>query len=344
MSKRFAARFVDLVWPVAAVIVVVLVLAATATTGYELSLISMACTNLIILAGLNLIAGYGGQLALGQAAFVGAGAYATVIAVVDLKWNGGFALILAPVVSGLLAVIIGLPSLRLRGLYFAVATLAFGVIFSQFLLQGGALTGGPDGRGGLTALNLFGLVFQTPSLMFGLTAVVAAVALLIVRGITRTWYGWGLRAARVSEPAASGVGVSVFRSRLGAFILSGVFGGVGGALMAFQSMYVSPSSFTFSDSINFFMVLFLGGLGTFLGPVVGAVILYVFARWLTAFPDAEPFILGAVFLAALRFFPLGVGGYVDGLFRRIQRRRRSVRAQQIGPAEAERVEKVGAAS
>lgn len=344
MFRRFALGLADIVWPVAVLTVVVLVLAATATTGYELSLISMACTNLIILAGLNLIAGYGGQLALGQAAFVGAGAYVTVIAVVDLKWNGGFALIAAPLVSGLFALIIGLPSLRLRGLYFAVATLAFGVIFSQFLLQGGSLTGGPDGRGGLSPLNLFGLAFQTPALMLTFTVIAAALALLVVRGLTRTWYGWGLRAARVSEPAASGVGVSVFGSRLGAFILSGVFGGIGGALMAFQSLYVSPSSFTFSESINFFMVLFLGGLGTFLGPVVGAVILYVFARWLTAFPDAEPFILGAVFLAALRFFPLGVGGYVESAYRRMQRRRRAVRSEPERPANAESVDKVGAAS
>lgn len=321
MSKRSATSVVSLLWPVLAVGAVVALLAVTASNGYEVSLLSAACINLIVLSGLNLIAGYGGQLALGQAAFVGTGAYATVITIADFGWPPALALVIAPIISAVFAVIIGLPSLRLRGLYFAVATLAFGVIFSQLILQGGTVTGGPDGRGGISSLELFGIELHDPLSSLAFIGTIALLALLFMRGITRTWFGWGLKAARVSEPAASGVGVPIFTTRLAAFIMSGVLGGLGGSLMAFEHLYVSPSSFTFAASIDLFMVLFLGGLGTFLGPVVGTVILYVFARWFTAFPEAQPFILAGVFLLALRFFPLGVGGYVESRWRRFRRAR-----------------------
>ena len=324
MSKRLGMAMVSLAWPVVIVAAVIAILAGTAGNKYELALLSTACINIMVLAGLNLIAGFGGQLALGQAAFVGTGAYATMIAVLDLGWSPVAALVVSPLISAAFALLIGLPSLRLRGLYFAVATLAFGVIFSQLVLQGGTLTGGPDGRGGIPPLNLFGIAFNRPLVELMLVAVIAMVALLLVRGLSRTWFGWGLRASRVSEPGASGVGVSIFRTRLVAFVLSGVLGGLGGSLLAFEHQYVSPSSFTFFASIDLFMVLFLGGLGTFLGPVVGAAILYAFARWFTAFPDAQPFILGAVFLLALRFFPLGIGGYVESRWQRWRTHRRAL--------------------
>lgn len=309
--------------PVIAVAIVIAIMVATAQSGYEISLLTTACVNMIVLAGLNVIAGYGGQLALGQAAFTGIGAYATVIAVVDLHLPTFLAFILAPVVSIVFAVIIGLPSLRLKGLYFAVATLAFGFILNQVLLQGGTVTGGPDGRGvGMKPLSIFGFVFADPFHQLMLAAGVALLALLATHALMRTWFGWGLRASKVSEPASSGIGTPVFRTRLWAFIISGVLGGIGGSLLAFEQLYVSPTSFTFSASIDLFMVLFLGGLGTFLGPVIGAAILYIFSRWFSAFPELEPFILGLVFLVALRFFPLGVGGFLGTLIDRRGRQRR----------------------
>lgn len=331
-------RLFVLLGPIVAVAILVAVMAATAQTGYELTLIATACVNIVVLAGLNIIAGYGGQLALGQAAFTGIGAYCTVITVVDFGVPTYLALILAPIISAIFAVLIGLPSLRLKGLYFAVATLAFGVILNQVLLQGGAVTGGPDGRGaGMQPLTLFGVMITDPFHKVLLSAAAALIALLIMSALMRTWFGWGLRAANVSEPAAAGIGAPVFRTRLVAFVIAGAFGGLGGSLLAFEQLYVSPTSFTFFASIDLFMVLYLGGLGTFVGPIVGAAILYAFSRWFSAFPDAQPFILGGVFLLALRFFPLGVGGYANTLVKRFSKNRRKEPGpiNVIGEAAAE---------
>ena len=288
-----------------------------ASSGYQIALVSSLCINIVTLAGLNFICGYGGQLALGQASFVGVGAYATVIMATDFNVSSTAALFITPFITGVLALVVGIPSLRLRGLYFAVATLAFGVIFHQVLLEGGAYTGGPDGRVAiLKPLSFFGTQIISNEQKLYFNAGAALLALLVMGLLMKTWFGIGLQASKVSEPASSSIGISVFRSRLAAFVLSGMFAGVAGSLFAFQTMYVSPSSFTLMMSVDLFMVLFFGGLGTFLGPVVAAAILYGFSRWLAAFPDIQPFLLAGVFLFALRSFPLGVGGFVAGIYQR----------------------------
>ena len=304
-------NFGSVLLPVLGVGVVILLMGKSASSGYQTALVSTACINIITLAGLNFICGYGGQLALGQASFVGVGAYVTVILASDYHFSSMNALLISPLISGILALIVGIPSLRLRGLCFAVATLAFGVIFHQVLLQGGASTGGPDGRVAvLEPLSAFGIQIISNEQKMYFNAGVALLALLIMGLLMKTWFGIGLQAANVSEPASSSISISVFRSRLAAFVLSGMFAGIAGSLFSFQTMYISPSSFTLMGSVDLFMVLFFGGLGTFIGPVIAAAILYSFSRWLAAFPEIQPFLLAGVFIITLRSFPLGVGGYM----------------------------------
>jgi branched-chain amino acid transport system permease protein len=302
----------------------ILLMGVTASSGYQVALLSSLCMNIITLAGLNFICGYGGQLALGQASFVGVGAYATVILAADYKLSSTAALLITPLITGLLALVVGIPSLRLKGLYFATATLAFGVIFHQILLQGGRFTGGPDGRVAvLKPLSFFGTEIISNGQKLFFNAGIALLALFIMGVLMKTWFGIGLQAAKVSEPASSSIGISVFRSRLAAFVLSGMFAGVAGSLFAFQTLYVSPSSFTLMISVDLFMVLFFGGLGTFIGPVFASIILYGFSRWLAAFPEIQPFLLAGVFLIALRSFPLGIGGYLKAF----QHRRKMAKMQ-----------------
>lgn len=317
--------------PVVSLLVLVLTLRAVATTPYEVALLTGLCINIVTLTGLNLIAGYAGQLALGHAAFVGLGAYSAVFATEDWGLAPGMAVPAAIVLGAVLAVLVGAPSLRLRGLYFAVATLAIGVIFQYLVLQGGASTGGPDGRG-LSRRLVFGpIALDTPESLFVGALAVAALVLLLSQFLVSTWAGWGVRAARSSEPAAAAAGVPVFASRVVLFGIAGALGGLAGALLAFNQMYVSPSSFGFFASVDLFVVLFLGGLGTAGGPIVGAVILYVFDRYLTAYPDARPFVLGSIFLLALRFFPNGLVGTLSGF---LQERRASRQTPRDPAVEA----------
>lgn len=309
------SRGLRLLGPVLAMALVLLVLRFLAATPYEVALLTTLCINIVTLTGLNLIAGYAGQLALGHAAFVGLGAYTAMIATEDWGRSPFVGVVVAVALGCLLALLVGAPSLRLRGLYFAVATLAIGVIFQYLVLQGGRRTGGPDGRGLSQTLSFGPVQFDTSEKLFVLALVVAGLVMLLSHILMNTWAGWGVRAARSSESAAAAVGVPIFASRLVLFAVAGGLGGLSGALLAFNQLYVSPSSFGFFASVDLFVVLFLGGLGTSGGPVVGALILYIFDRYVTAYPDARPFVLGIVFLVALRFLPHGLVGTVSGWLR-----------------------------
>lgn len=219
----------------------IVLLALGAGGGYQLSLLTIMCANIIVLVGLNIIAGYGGQMALGQAGFMGIGAYATVISISDWRLPSWAALAVAPAIGAVVGLIIGIPTLRLKGIYFAVATVALGVVVHNILLQGGTLTGGPDGRGGLKPLQIGSLMFDTGLEMFVLCLVLAVLALTFSQWMVRTWAGWGLRGANVSEHAATSVGVPIFSARLVAFVIAGALGALGGTLVAFSQLYVSPS-------------------------------------------------------------------------------------------------------
>jgi branched-chain amino acid transport system permease protein len=327
--RRAALRTVGPVLPVA---VLFAVLIATSTSAYSDSLAATFAVNVIVLVGLNLVVGHAGQLSLGHASLVGIGAYVVAVATADHGLPSWLSVLLAVLVSALVAGLIGLPTLRLKGLYFAVATLAFGVIVTYFLDRAKDLTGGPDGKA-VPALEIGGTAVTDSLQIAELCAVVAVLVLLGERLFVRTWVGWTLRAARSSEPGAASVGMPAFSARLGTFVLSGAVAGLGGALLAWETSYISPTSFTLDQSIDLFVVLFVGGAGTFIGPIAGAAILYGFDRWLTPYPDARPYVLGLLFLAFLRFFPGGIGG---GLRRLVDRLRsaRERRDDPLAPASA----------
>lgn len=326
MSDTWLRKGAGILVPPAVVVVLLLAIGASSPSAYGYGIASTLCIEIIALVGLNIIAGHAGQLALGHAGLIGVGAYVVAILGTDQGMPGWATLILAPVLSAFAAVLIGLPTLRLRGLYFAVATLAFAVIIDYVINRAVGLTGGPDGK--VVAPLSFGAVnYAQPQDFFGLAVAFAAVALVADRLFVRTWAAWGLRAAKVSESAASSVGVPVYTSRLGAFALAGAFAGLAGAMLAYQTMYVSPSSFTLLHSIDLFVVLFIGGMATFIGPVVGALILYSFDRFLAPYPELSPFVLGIAFLLALRFLPGGVGGVLESGVAAWRSRRQRARAK-----------------
>jgi branched-chain amino acid transport system permease protein len=314
-SKRWMLVGRDVLVPPLAVVAVVAILGLSSESNYEYGTTLALCINIIALVGLNMIAGHAGQIALGHAALIGTGAYTVVVLGTDYGFAGAATLILAPVISAALAVVIGVPTLRLRGLYFSVGTLAFAVIVDFINNRATSLTGGPDGK--IVNPLMFGeRSYALPADFFQLVLVFLVVVLVFERLFVRTWVAWGLKAARTSEPAASAAGVAIFSSRLGAFAIAGALAGLAGALSAYQTLYISPSSYTLLASVDLFVVLFIGGMATFIGPVAGAFILYSFERWLSPYPDLKPFALAIVFLLALRFFPGGLGGAINDAWNR----------------------------
>ena len=306
MSRSRLAGPIRLGLPLVVTALAVAVLPLFATNAYGYTVFTSFCINLVLLVGLNLISGYGGQLSLGQAAFYGAGAYVITLGTVKLGLSPGLCLLLAPAVGAVFAVLVGIPSLRLRGLYFAMATLGIAVVFQLWLDRANKFTGGPNGLP-ITNVWILGLDFSDPPTVYTAAAIFAVVAVLISELLLRSNAGRGLRAAHASEPAAAVVGVNVFAVRLIALAVCGALAGLAGAMQAFNTLYVSPTSFSFFTSVTLFFVLTIGGLATWSGPLFGAALLLLFDKGLTAYTDREPLILAAIFVLSLRLLPRGEG-------------------------------------
>ncbi|TMF87831.1 MAG: branched-chain amino acid ABC transporter permease [Chloroflexi bacterium] len=246
----------------------------------ELTIYVFIGLSIIVVAGLNLLYGFAGQVSLGQGAFYAIGAYCAGI----LARRGIpplAALLLAPVLTAAVAVVVGLPVLRLRGHYLAFATLAFQLIVLSIAGQFRELTGGDTGLTGIPDLTVAGVGFPLERRAFGyayLTWVLTALALLLVHNLVASRPGRGLRALATSEAAARGSGVPVGRYKLQVFALAAAFAGLAGGVYAFFLSYIAPGSFPILLSIQFLVMSAVGGVAVVWGPVLGAVLIYILAQ------------------------------------------------------------------
>ncbi|MGH3319746.1 MAG: branched-chain amino acid ABC transporter permease [Streptosporangiaceae bacterium] len=230
----------------------------------------------IVTTGLSLLMGYAGQISLGQAAFYAIGGYtAGVMAVHGFPRLLGLAA--SPVLAAAVAVIVGVPLLRLRGHYLAFATLAFQLIVLSVIGEA-AFTGGDIGLRGIPQLGVGSVEFSGSIGYAYLVWVAVAVVLLVCRNIIRSRPGRGLRALATSETAAESAGVPVGRYRLTVFALSAAFAGLAGGIYAFFLGYLSPGSFPILLSFEYVIMAVIGGLGTIWGPLLGAALVTVLVQ------------------------------------------------------------------
>ena len=263
----------------------------------------------------NVLAGYGGQVSLGAAAFVATGGYAAALAMIHPGVGWFVALLVAAVVSAALGALLAIPLLRLRGDYFSVGTLA-AAIAVQALLQNWEWAGGASG----VTLPVADLPFGLP--LFQVAVVVAALAMALALYVKQSRFGLRMAAIRDDEQAAAGLGVAVYRHRLAALVVTSAFTGLAGAVVAFQFVAISPSSVaSFSWSLNAVLMAIVGGAGTVMGPTAGVVIVYYgLTRQLQDFQTLSLVIEGLLLIAIVRFAPQGVWPLVTGWLRPLTRR------------------------
>jgi len=313
---------------VLAVVAVALAVAPFLFHGdYEHGLLVGVCVNLLLLTGLNLINGYAGQVSLAQAGFYGLGAYVAGIMGAEAIGPVWLSFVAAPFAVAAASVVVGLPSLRLRGLYFTMASLGAGVVL--FLLFGRAvsLTGGPNGLLGVPILEIGPWLLDTPTRLYWLAAPLAFLGLAFAGWLAASRWGLAVRAAASSEPAAGAAGVPVFRLRLLMFTLSGAYAGLAGALETYENGFVSPEPFGFFAAVTLLVILTLAGAGTLLGPVVGALLLFAFDELLADAADVRPLVIGLLFLVAVQALPRGVVGTIED-WRRGRREARAGRPEE----------------
>lgn len=262
----------------------------------------------------NLLLGYGGELSFGHAAFFGLGAYATVIVAEHIIANLYAAMLLAVLITGAFSVIFAYVSLRRRGIYLAMITLALAQMVYYIAFRWTDLTGGSDGMfmplydaalGPIDPLQ-GGLQFYVFALI-----ILAAVWLAIHR-IIESPFGRALMAVRESEERARHIGYDPDRLLLLAFIMSGTLSGLAGAMNAVLYAFVGPDQLFWIVSGEVVLITILGGLGTLNGPVIGAIIFGVLAHNLTSVTEHWPVVFGAIFVLIVMFAPQGVYGlYLD---------------------------------
>jgi len=258
-------------------------------SNYLLGVMIVIGLYTIIVIGLGILMGYAGQVSFGHAAFFGLGGYAVAILTTAYRWPTPAALLAAVALPGLVAALIGRPTLKLKELYLALATLAFGILVHILFNECRSITGGPSGLTGIPYLSLGGLVFDRDLKFYYLVWSTVLVISLAVKNLIQSRVGRALKAIRESEHAAETSGIDTAGLKLQAFVFSAALAGLAGGLYAFYVTFVSPSPFGFHTSVQFVLMAVVGGLGTFGGPLLGAgvvVTLGEILRW--AVPLAIP--------------------------------------------------------
>ena len=270
---------------------------------YQLHLAALICVYWILIAGLNLVVGYTGQLSIGHVGLLAIGAYTFAILAGKTGWHPAFAVAAAGALGGLCGLALGLPSLRLPGFYFAMATMAFALIVNELVLAQVGLTGGGVGLPG----PLFPAPFDGPKGFYYLVAALALAVTLLSWNIARRMWGRGLMAIRDTPVTAQAVGVPMFRAKLVVFVFSGITAGVAGAMFASLQSYITPDTFVFELSLFFFVCIIIGGRGSIIGPFLGTVVLTALPELVAPLAKLGHFFYGLLLLAVVLVVPEGIG-------------------------------------
>ncbi|QDL38173.1 ABC transporter permease subunit [Rhodoferax sediminis] len=283
--------------------------------GYYLRIAFMMCVYYMCAAGMNVLVGYAGQKSLGQAGLFAAGAYAMALLTTRTEMSPWIALIFAAVISGICGVLIALPSLRVKGPYLAMVTLAFGIVIEKLVSDWTDVFGGAQGISGIRPLTWNGHPFSPLQwVWFGI--ILCAITHLLLRNLLQGRFGRAMRSLQSDEIASSSVGVRVYRAKVVAFVVAAVTCGIAGALVAQQNQYINSDFITFDLSIFILLLVLFGGAGSIYGPLVGAVILTLIDALLTSWPSVQHFVYGFLLLFALYVMPAGVVGLFSKWFKR----------------------------
>jgi len=302
---------------------VVLLLATAATIPllladqiYWILLLNLAGIYVIVNSGLDIVYGYSGQISIGQAGFYAIGAYGSALLAARLDVPVILSIPLAALAAALCGALIAVPSVKLVHHFLAMVTIGFGEIVRLLLLNGGELTGGPDGIVSIPKLEIGPVAFDTNRRYFYVILLSVAALLVVKARLVDSRVGRAFVAIRESPRAAAACGIDVQRYKVLAFAIGAFYAGVGGALYAHLIRFVSPETFSLEQSVSFLTMVLLGGAGSLLGPVLGTLIVILLFEYLQAFGQAQMAIYGLMIIGVLFFMPRGLAGMLRDVARR----------------------------
>mgnify|MGYP001806143546 CR=1 FL=1 len=304
-----------------------------ADNEYELRLFMLFLIYGVIAVGLNVLVGLTGLVSLGQAGLFALGSYTGAILATRAGFDMITASLAAALVAGLFGVLLAYPTVRVRGVYLAVVTIAFGIIVENVAIEWQSLTGGTTGITSIPAPNVFGWRLSGFA-FYGVLAATLFIATLATHNLKTSRFGRAMLAVSQSEIAARAMGIDATGMRTMAFVVASVTAGLAGTFYAFLNAYISPDIFTFSDSVRFLLMVILGGAATTFGPVLGAYLLTYLPEFLQQFALWQKFAYGALLLLVMFALPKGILGTLGLLLKRLRPVDRAVSTQGAIPAEA----------
>ncbi len=284
-----------------------------APNNYLVSLGGTFFINLLLVASMNLLVGYAGQISLAHAGFYGLGAYATGILSANYGVSPWLGTLASLALAAIVALIVGLPTLRLRGHYLSMATLGLNAILTVLFVGLVDLTGGPNGLIGVPSYSLGGFDLGIPTWFFYLAWLVGGLVMVGLYNLDRARAGRALRALAASDIAASCMGVPVFRYKLAVFAIGSTIASLAGALYVHQNNFASPETFSFFTSVLLLVMAAIGGFGRYWGGFWGAVIFTAMPELMRDLQDAELLVFGVAMIVVVGFLPGGVAGGLQRL-------------------------------
>ena len=292
---------------------------------YQLHLASLIAVYWILIAGLNLVVGFTGQLSIGHVGLLSIGSYTFAILAGKMGVDPTLSVFVSGLLGGLCGLALGLPSLRLPGFYFAMATMAFSMIVNEIVLAQVDLTGGGIGLPG----PMFPKPFDSPIGFYYLVTAIALFVTWLTWNIARRMWGRAFISIRDNPVAAQAVGVPVFKAKLLAFVFSGITAGVSGAVFASLQSYITPDTFVFELSMFFFVCIIIGGRGSIIGPFLGTVVLTALPELVSPLAKLGNFFYGLLLLVVVLVVPEGIGRMFEIISERL--RPRTVHREPITP-------------
>jgi branched-chain amino acid transport system permease protein len=299
-----------------AFVILALALLPLVVGGYELTVVTVMIVFIMLAVGLDVVSGYCGQISFAQGAFYGLGAYTAAILSRDFGTSILVNLPMAAIVAGGFGLLLGIPALRLNGHFLGIVTIAFQTIVYLVLSQWTSFTGGQVGISlpKIGQLSVFGIPvarIDDVKSFYWLTLIVGVVCVVVAWRLVRSRLGREWAAIRDDEKLAGAIGLNATTIKLSAFVVSAALAGVAGAVIAHALRGVTPDDFTIWTSATIVAMMVVGGRGTFVGPILGAVLLTALPEVLGRFAEYKLIIYGGLMIAMITFLPQGIVGWAS---------------------------------
>lgn len=304
-------------WIAASVGILIAVALPMMVPDAYISSLTIAAIIFLSLIGLDLLMGYTGQVSLGQAGFMAIGGYTAGYLSINYGLEPILGIGAGIVLSLLSALVLSIVTLRLRGLYLALATLAFGLLIDSCAIGFIDITGGPSGMVGIPSFSVGSLYFDTPVSMYFLVIAVDVLVLFALFGALRTSFGRALQSIRSDQMAASALGIHIVRYKLVVFMISAGLASLSGSLLAYSFNFLSPEMVGTARSLEMVSMLVIGGEGTLVGPVFGSVLLTMLPTIFQPLAIYKTFFSGALLVLCFLYLPHGIYGVIATVMTRM---------------------------